>query len=103
MQNIESLDYLQYLLRELQKIDSKIWAGQTAQAYVHSQSIIANLEKNKKLLDDSEYLLRQLNKLLAKLWVGQDPQAWRHNKSLLAYVEREKDELLELMKEEGEG
>lgn len=46
----EMLDYLQYILRRLHKLDSKLWAGQEAQAWRDNKSFIAEVTKEKDLL-----------------------------------------------------
>lgn len=50
MNDPETLDFLQYLIRQLQKLDSKLWAGEEVQAWRHNKSLIAEVERKKDQL-----------------------------------------------------
>lgn len=47
MNEPEMLDFLQYVIRQLHKLDSKLWAGEEVQAWRFNKSLMADVEKKK--------------------------------------------------------
>ena len=103
LQNINEIDNL---IRQLQKIASRIRSGENVDAWRECNGLIADVTKSKhgviqdaaddllQNINELDYLLRQLQKLASRIRSGENVDGWGECNALIRHIMNAKTNLI---------